>query len=57
MSSLQWGDVPTWAGNGRVAFGALIGASLTYRAQSAQVRLQRQQLADQQEATQLRGSR
>ena len=43
---VAWGDVPTWVTAG-VAFLALIGASLAYRTQSEQLRLQRIQLADQ----------
>jgi hypothetical protein len=43
---MNWGDVPTWVTAG-VAFLALIGATLAYRAQSEQLRLQRIQLADQ----------
>jgi hypothetical protein len=42
----QWGDIPTWVTAG-VAFLALIGASLAYRTQSEQLRLQRIQLEDQ----------
>jgi hypothetical protein len=52
MSFPDWGDVPTWVTAG-VALAALLGASLAYRAQSAQLELQRKQLADQQEATRL----
>lgn len=43
---VAWGDVPTWVTAG-VAFLALIGASLAYRTQSEQLRLQQVQLADQ----------
>lgn len=42
----QWGDVPTWVWAG-IAFLALIGAMLAYRAQSEQLHLQRIQLEDQ----------
>lgn len=42
---VNWGDVPTWVTAG-VAFLALIGAALAYGTQSAQLRLQRLQLAD-----------
>lgn len=43
---VAWGDVPTWVTAG-VAFMALIGASLAYRTQSEQLRLQRIQFQDQ----------
>ena len=43
---VAWGDIPTWVTAG-VAFLALIGATLAYRAQSEQLRLQRIQLEDQ----------
>jgi hypothetical protein len=46
---VNWGDVPTWVTAG-AALLALIGAGLAYRYQAEQIRLQRQQLADQQEA-------
>jgi hypothetical protein len=47
---VNWGDVPSWATAG-AAFAALIGAGLAYRYQAEQVRLQREQLADQKMAT------
>jgi hypothetical protein len=43
---VAWGDVPTWVTAG-VAFLALIGATLAYKTQSEQLRLQRIQLEDQ----------
>jgi hypothetical protein len=49
---VNWGDVPTWATAG-VALLALIGAAFAYRYQAEQIKLQRQQLADQQKATKL----
>jgi hypothetical protein len=47
-----WGDVPTWVTAG-AAVAALSGAGLAYRYQAQQVKLQRLQLSDQQEATRL----
>jgi hypothetical protein len=47
---VNWGDVPTWVTAG-VALLALIGAGIAYKYQAEQVRLQREQLADQKEAS------
>ena len=43
---VAWGDLPTWVTAG-VAFLALIAATLAYKTQSEQLRLQRIQLEDQ----------
>jgi hypothetical protein len=49
---VKWGDVPTWVTAG-VALLAFLGAGAAYRFRAEHVRLQRQQLADQQDATRL----